>query len=125
MIRCVGIMRLEQSQENGGAIFSGFVWMYRLLTRFILEKKAQNHKSRTQLAFQVELAKDLIGNFSNRGRTASSGQSEAGHWAIPFPKGRCKQCLKRKKTTFCRMGCQRCNKRVCLECFANHIGDLG
>lgn len=90
----------------------------------ILEKKAVNHRSRTQLAFRVELAKDLIGDFTSRGRTASSGQTEAGHWPIAFDKGRCKRCLKRKRTTFCRMGCQRCNKRVCLECFPNHIGDL-
>lgn len=96
-----------------------------IVNSFILEKKALNHMTRTQLAFRVELAKDLIGNFTNRRRTASSGQSEAGHWPIPFTKGRCKRCLKQKKTTFCRMGCQRCNKRVCLECFANHIGDLG
>lgn len=90
----------------------------------ILEKKAVNHRSRTQLTFRVELAKALIGDFTSRGRTASSGQTETGHWPIAFDKGRCKRCLKQKRTTFCRMGCQHCNKRVCLECFPNHIGDL-
>lgn len=95
-----------------------------IVNSFILEKKAINHLTRTQLAYRVELSKDLIGDFSNRRRTASSGQSQAGHWPISFSKGRCKRCLKRKRTTFCRMGCQHCNKRVCLDCFANHIGDL-
>lgn len=95
-----------------------------IVNAFILEQKAINHRSRTQLKFRVELAKNLIGDFTSRGRTASSRQTEAGHWPITFDKGRCKRCLKRKKTTFCRMGCQRCNKRVCLDCFPNHIGDL-
>lgn len=95
-----------------------------IVNAFILEQKAINHRSRTQLKFRVELAKNLIGDFTSCGRTASSGQTEAGHWPITFDKGRCKRCLKRKKTTFCRMGCQRCNKRVCLDCFPNHIGDL-
>lgn len=95
-----------------------------IVNAFILEQKAIDHRSRTQLKFRVELAKNLIGDFTSRGRTASSGQTEAGHWPITFDKGRCKRCLKRKKTTFCRMGCQRCNKRVCLDCFPNHIGDL-
>lgn len=95
-----------------------------IVNAFILEQKAINHRSRTQLKFRVELAKNLIGDFTSRGRTASSGQTEAGHWPITFDKGRCKRCLKRKKTTFCRMGCQRCNKRVCLDCFPNHIGNL-
>ena len=95
-----------------------------MVNSFILEKKAIHHLTRTQLAYRVKLAKDLIAYFSNRGRTASSGQSEAGHWPISFSKGRWKRCLKRKRTTFCRMGCQRCNKRVCLHCFVNHTGDL-
>ena len=94
-----------------------------IVNSFILERKVPNHRSRTQLKFRVELAKDLIGDFSSLRRTASSGQLVVGLWPIPFTKGRCKRCLKRKKT-FCRMDCQRCNKRVCLECFANHIGDL-
>lgn len=34
------------------------------------------------------------------------------------------RCLKRKRTTFCRISCQHCNKRVCLEWFPNLIGDL-
>ena len=95
-----------------------------IVNAFILERKAINHCSRTQLDFRVELAKDLIGEFSSRGRTASAGQLEVGHWSIPFSKGRCKRCLKRKKTTFARMGYQLCNKRVCLDCFPNHVDDL-
>ena len=65
-----------------------------IVNGFILERKAINHRSRTQLDFRVELAKDLIGEFSSRGRTASAGQLEVGHWPIPFSKGRCKRCLK-------------------------------
>ena len=53
----------------------------------ILEKKAVNHRSSTQLTFRVELAEELIRDFMSRGRTASSGQTEAGHWPIAFDKG--------------------------------------
>lgn len=95
-----------------------------IVNSFILERKVPNHRSRAQLEFRAELVKDLIGNFTSRARTASSGQLEVGHRPIPFAKGRCIHCLMQKKTTFCRMGCQCCNKRICLECFAKHIGDL-
>ena len=94
-----------------------------LVKAFILERMALNHRSRTQLDFRVELAKDLIGDFNNRARTVASGQV-GGHWPFPFEKGQCKRCLKRKQKTFCRMGCQQCNKRVCLACFPNHIDHL-
>ena len=77
-----------------------------IVNSLLLKKETLNHMSRTQLAFRVELAQDLTGELSNRKRTASSGKPEAGHWPIPFSKGRCKRYLKRKKTTFCRMGCQ-------------------
>ena len=50
-----------------------------IVNAFILERKAINHPSMTQLDFRVELAKDLIGEFSSRGRTASVGQLEVGH----------------------------------------------
>lgn len=95
-----------------------------VVNAFILERKAMNHRSRTQLDFRVELAKDLIGDFSSRARTVASGQVEGSHWPIPFEKGRCKRCLKRNRKTFCRMGCQQCNKHVCLACFPNHMDDL-
>ena len=61
-----------------------------IVNAFVLEKKAANHRSRTQLTFRVELAKDLTKDFTSRGRTASSGQMEDGHWPIAFDKGRCK-----------------------------------
>ena len=68
-----------------------------VVNAFILERRAKNHRSRTQLDFRIELAKDLIGDFSNQGRSAASGQ-EGGNWPIPFGKGRCKRCLKNKNT---------------------------
>lgn len=95
-----------------------------IVNSFLLERKAVNHQSRTQLEFRVELAKDLMGNFSNRQRTASSGRLEGGHRPFPFSKGGCKRCLTRKLTKLTSMGCQCCNKRVCLGCFPNHIDDL-
>lgn len=58
-----------------------------VVNAFILERKSQNHRSRTQLDFRTELAKNLIGDFSDRGRTAASGQVEGGHWPITFAKG--------------------------------------
>ena len=90
----------------------------------ILETLAPNHSTRKQLAFRLELAKKLIGDFQNRGLSPSSGNLEGGHWPIPFSKGRCKRCLKNKRNTFCRMGCELCNKRCCLTCFKNHQGHL-
>ena len=53
------------------------------------------HRSRNQLDFRIELAKAVIGDFSNQGRSVSSGQIEGGHWPIAFAKGWCKHCLKR------------------------------
>ena len=58
-----------------------------IVNAVILEQKAVNHRPRTQLKFRVKLAKDLIGDFTSHGRTASSGQTEAGHWPIAFDKG--------------------------------------
>lgn len=95
-----------------------------LWTLLFWRKKAINHPSRTHLAFHIELTQNLIGEFSNRRRTTRPGQSEDGHWPIALSKGQCKRCLKHRKTTFCRMGCQCCSKRICLVCFPNHIGDL-
>ena len=93
-----------------------------IVNAFILEKKALNHWTRGQLEFRTELAHDLLGDFSSRTRTVASGQMEGGHWPYPFTRGRCQRCLKRKVTKFCSMGCKRCDKRICLACFPNHIG---
>ena len=101
-----------------------FVMDLSIVNAFILEKKAINHPSRTQLAFRIELAKDLIADFSSRQRSVCSGQVEGGHWPINSSRGRCKRCLKRKRTKFTMMACQSCEKRLCLECFPNHVGDV-
>ena len=84
---------------------------------YILEKLSPHHQSRTQLAFRLDLVKLLIGNFSAQRLSASSGRLEGGHWPIKFSKGRCKRCLKRNKETWCRMACELCGKRICLDCF--------
>ena len=89
---------------------------------FILEKKVLNHWTRGQLEFRTELAHNLLGDFSSHTRIVASGQMEGGHWPYPFTTGRCRRCLKRKVTKFCSMGCKCCDKRICLECFPNHIG---
>lgn len=69
-----------------------------LWTLLFWRKKAINHLSRTHLAFHIELAQNLIGEFSNRRRTTRPGQSEDGHWPIALSKGQCKHCLKHRKT---------------------------
>ena len=51
-----------------------------IVNSFLLEQKAVNHQSRTQLEFRVELAKDLMGNLS-------SGRLGGGHRPITFSKG--------------------------------------
>ena len=94
-----------------------------IVNAYILEKLSPHHRSRTQLAFPLDLVKLLIANFSARRLSASSGRLEGGHWPIKFSKGRCKRCLKRNKETWCRMACELCGKRICLDCFKNHTAD--
>ena len=94
-----------------------------IVNAYILEKVSRRNGSRTHLAFRLELVQALLGNFSARRLSVSSGRLERGHWPISFSKGRWKRCLKNKKLTFCRMGCELCNKRVCLACFKNHTAE--
>ena len=94
-----------------------------IVNAYILENLSPHHRSRTQLAFPLDLVKLQIGNFSARRLSASSGRLEGGHWPIKFSKGRCKRCLKRNKETWCRMACELCGKRICLDCFKNHTAD--
>ena len=94
-----------------------------IVNAYILEKLSPHHRSRTQLAFRLDLVQLLIGNFSARRLSASSGRLEGGHWPIKFSKGRCKRCLKRNKETWCRMACELCSKRICLDCFKNHTAE--
>jgi len=97
-----------------------------IVNAYILETLARNHLTRRQLSFRLELAKNLIGNFSSRKLSVSAGRLEGGHWPIPYKKGLCKRCLKKSERTWCRLACQLCNKRVCLACFPNHSAtDLG
>lgn len=91
-----------------------------IVNAHILETEAQNHRSRSQMQFRVELAKMLVGEFSSRSRSVSEGQITNGHWPVEASKGRCKRCLKQKRNKFCRMACMACGKRICLECFPNH-----
>lgn len=94
-----------------------------IVNAYILEKLSPHHRSRTQLAFRLDLVQLLIGNFSARQLSASSGCLEGGHWPIKFSKGRCKRCLKRNKEMWCRMACELCSKRICLDCFKNHTAE--
>lgn len=92
-----------------------------IVNAYILEKLSPHHRSRTQLAFRLDLVQLLIGNFSARQLSASSGCLEGGHWPIKFSKGCCKCCLKRNKETWCRMACKLCSKRICLDCLPQRI----
>ena len=91
-----------------------------IVNAHILETEAENHLTRPQLQFRVELAKTLVGEFSSRSLSVSEGRTTDGHWPIEASKGRCKRCLKRKQTKWCQMACTACAKRICLECFRNH-----
>ena len=79
-----------------------------------------NHPNFTQLQFCIEMVKMLIGDFSSWQHAVQEGTVQTGHWPVKMSKGRCKRCLKRKKTTFCGMGCDSCGERFCLDCFKNH-----
>ena len=94
-----------------------------IVNAHILECQADNHRSRTQLKFRLELSKMLIGDFSSRSLTVAEGRFTCGHWPVATTRGRCKRCLKRKSTKFCQISCMACNKRICLDCFANHTDD--
>lgn len=94
--------------------FCGYVSVVKCL---YFRAKVPEPPCRPWLDFRTELAKNILRDFSNRGRTAASGQVEGGHWPITFRKGQYKRSLKWKGSTFCRMGCQQRNKCVCLPCF--------
>ena len=91
-----------------------------IVNAHILMQIADNHPNFTQLQFRIEMVKMLIGDFSSRQHAVQEGTVQTGHWPVKMSKGRCKRCLKRKKTTFCRMGCDSCGERFCLDCFKNH-----
>ena len=79
-----------------------------------------NHPNFTQLQLFIEMVKMLIGDFSSWQHAVQEGTVQTGHWPVKMSKGRCKRCLKRKKTPFCGMGCDSCGERFCLDCFKNH-----
>ena len=62
----------------------------------------------------------LVGEFSLHSLSVSEGRLTGGHWPVETSKGRCKCCLRRKQTKWCRMARTACAKRICLECFPNH-----
>ena len=74
----------------------------------------------TQLQFHIEVVKMMISNFLSHQHAIQEGTVQTGHWPIKMSKGRRKRCLKRKKTTFCHMGCDTGGKRFCLDWFKNH-----
>ena len=67
-----------------------------IVNAHILESEAENHRTRPQLQFRVELAKKLVGEFSSRSLTVSEGRLTGGYWPVETSKERCKRCLKRK-----------------------------
>ena len=79
-----------------------------IVNAHILETEADNHPSRPQLQFRIDLAKTLVGDFSCRSFSVSEGRITAGHWPVKATKKHCKRCLKRKRSKFCRMGCMSC-----------------
>ena len=91
-----------------------------IVNAHILMQVAENHPNLTQLQFCIELIEGLIGEFSLRQYTVQHGTVQTGHWPVKMSKGRCKRCLQDKKTIFCRMGCELCGMRFCLDCFKNH-----
>ena len=91
-----------------------------IVNAHILRQVAQNHPNLTLLQFRIELIKGLIGEFSSSRHTVQHRTVQSGHWPVKMSKSRCKWCLKDKKTTFCRMGCELCGLRFCLDCFKNH-----
>ena len=94
-----------------------------IVNAHILEKLSPRHRNRTLLAFRLDLIKNLIGDFSARKLSASSVRIEGGHWPKSYSKGRCKRCLKQREVTWCRMACELCDKRICLDCFRNHTAE--
>lgn len=129
----MGSMDLSDQQRQYYALVrKSCKWWHYLLWFFIdvsivnahiLECQADNHCSRTQLKIRLELSKMLIGDFSSCSLTVSEGRITCGHWPVAAMRGRCKRCLKRNSTKFCQISCMACNKRVCLDCFANHTDD--
>ena len=89
------------------------------LNAHILERLSRHNRNRTPVAFCLDLGNNLTGDFSARKLSASSVRIKGGHWPISYSKGRCKRCLK-QKVTWCRMACELCDKRICLDCFRNH-----
>ena len=73
----------------------------------ILGTEADNHLTRPQLQFRVELAKTLVGEFSSRSLSVSEGHLTGGHRPV-------------ETSQWCQMACAVCAKRICLECFPNH-----
>ena len=114
------IMPRAASRVRGGIICCGFSSMWALSMLIFWKKEAENHLTRPQLQFRVELAKTLVGEFSLHSLSVSEGRLTGGHWPVETSKGCCKRCLKHKRTKWCRMAYTACAKRICLECFPNH-----
>ena len=91
-----------------------------IVNAHILMQIADNHPHLTQLEFRLELVNALIGEFSSHQHNVQEGAVQTGHWPVKMTKGRCKRCLKKRKVTFCRMGCELCGLRICLACLKNH-----
>ena len=73
-----------------------------IVNAHILECQPDNHRSRTQLKFRLDLSKILIGDFSSRSLTVLEGRFTAGHWPVATTRGRCKRCLNVRALSFAK-----------------------
>ena len=89
-----GYYMAERKSKKWWRCLTWFLVGVEIVNAYILEKLSPHHRSRTQLAFRLDLVQLLIGNFSAWRLSASSGRLEGGHWPIKFSKGHCKCCLK-------------------------------
>ena len=110
-----------------------FVFDTAVTNAFILMKESDNHQRRTKtgkpkplslLEFRMNLAKLLIGDYSENKR-ASLATVTAGH----FPKlgdkhRRCRQCSKTKRRKETKNTCAQCNVHLCVDCFQPYHADL-
>ena len=103
--------------KDSDTALSSSLWTFPLFMLIFWRNCPRITNQEPNWPFVLDLVKLLIGNFSARRLSASSRRLEGGHWPIKFSKGRCKRCLKRNKGTWCRMACELCGKRICLDCF--------
>lgn len=109
-----------------------FLFDTSLSCAFILMKESPNHalksktgkdKTRTQLEFRQNLARQLIGGYHQKRKHEVSTKDKCGksHWPVPMPKSRrCKLCQTKKVRKESKYGCKICDVNLCVECFESY-----